>query len=489
MPVASYSTVTDSGGRFAMKDLEPGRYRLSANRTGFVNGEYGSRGPMRPGTVIALARGQALTDLKFGLTPQAVITGRVVDEDNEPVANAQVMAMRYRYLATGKQLTPMGSGSTNDLGEYRMFGVAPGRYFLSAMVRSGMTMNEQTVDRSATPRPDEGYSPTYYPDATDPASAVAVDIAAGSQTGGMDFRLSKIRTVRLRGRITNTTSATRQPVMLMLALRDPATRFMVMNQTRQLVNPQGAFEIRGVAPGSYWVTAAANAEISARVAVDVGSSDVENLSLTIGPGMEVTGHLRVEGDKSANLTAVRVALMNSGSGVQPASLDEQGAFTLRNVNQDRYMLNVAGLPEGFYVKSVSLGPEAQDFRSAAGIDLTKGATAPLEILIGANAGQVSGAVLDEKSQPAAGAMVVLVPQERDRREVFQLYKTAATDQYGRFTIRSVEPGEYKVFAWEDIEVGAYMDPDFIKPVESRGEPVSIKENSREDLKLKVIPTV
>jgi hypothetical protein len=216
---------------------------------------------------------------------------------------------------------------------------------------------------------------------------------------------------------------------------------------------------------------------------------VENLSLTIGPGMEVTGHLRVEGDKSANLTAVRVALMNLGSGVQPASLDEQGAFTLRNVNQDRYMLNVAGLPEGFYVKSVSLGPEAQDFRGAAGIDLTKGATAPLEILIGANAGQVSGAVLDEKSQPAAGAMVVLVPQERDRREVFQLYKTATTDQYGRFTIRSVEPGEYKVFAWEDIEVGAYMDPDFIKPVESRGEPVSIKENSREDLKLKVIPTV
>jgi protocatechuate 3,4-dioxygenase beta subunit len=130
----SYSTATDVGGSFAMKDIDPGKYRLSVNRIGFVAGEYGARGPLQSGTTLSLARGQHLQGADFRLTPHAVITGRVVDEDGEPVANAQVQAMRYRYTQGRKQLQPFGGSSTNDLGEYRMFGLAPGRYYLSADV-------------------------------------------------------------------------------------------------------------------------------------------------------------------------------------------------------------------------------------------------------------------------------------------------------------------------------------------------------------------
>src|SRR5438876_4382254 len=175
-PSTTFGTSTDASGKFAMKDLEPGRYRLMAQRAGFVSGQYGSRGPTQPGTEITLARGQALTDLKLRLTPHAVITGRVVDEEREPISNVQVMAMRYRYDPRGgKQLTPMGSASTNDLGEYRIFGVAPGRYILSANSR-GMMMRDQSVDRSAIPHPDEDYVTAYYPGAIDPASAAPVEV-------------------------------------------------------------------------------------------------------------------------------------------------------------------------------------------------------------------------------------------------------------------------------------------------------------------------
>ena len=118
-----------------MKDIDPGKYRLSVTRTGFVQGEYGARAPQRPGTTLTLASGQHLQDVNFRLTPHAVIIGRVVDEDGEPVANAQVQAMRYRFTQGKKQLQPFGFGSTNDLGEYRMFGLAPGRYYLSATYR------------------------------------------------------------------------------------------------------------------------------------------------------------------------------------------------------------------------------------------------------------------------------------------------------------------------------------------------------------------
>src|SRR5262249_368718 len=107
----SYTTATDAGGSFAMKDIDPGKYRLSVNRAGFVNGEYGSRGPLRPGTTLSLAPGQRLQGVVFRLTPHAVITGRVVDEEGEAMVNVQVQVMRYRYIQGRKQLVPMGTGS------------------------------------------------------------------------------------------------------------------------------------------------------------------------------------------------------------------------------------------------------------------------------------------------------------------------------------------------------------------------------------------
>jgi hypothetical protein len=122
-----------------------------------------------------------------------------------------------------------------------------------------------------------------------------------------------------------------------------------------------------------------------------------------------------------------------------------------------------------------------------GLDLSKGAAAPLHIVLSPGAGQLEGSVQNDKEQTAAGATITLIPQESERRELNSYYKTATTDQYGRFTLKNLDPGEYKVFAWEDIESGAYFDPDFVKPVESQGESVTIRENGHEQRRLKLIP--
>ena len=92
MPV-SYSTTTDGTGKYAMKDIEAGKYRLSVNRNGYVNATYGARGPNRPGTTLSLTRGQNLKDVSFRLIPHAVITGRILDEDGDPVPNVRVQIM------------------------------------------------------------------------------------------------------------------------------------------------------------------------------------------------------------------------------------------------------------------------------------------------------------------------------------------------------------------------------------------------------------
>jgi len=112
---------------------------------------------------------------RLSASTHAVIVGRVVDEDREPVAYAQVQTMRYRYNQGKKQLAPYGGGSTNDLGEYRIFGLPPGRYYISATHRGAMMMmmDGMSQDRSANQQPDEDYTPAYYPGTTDPATAAA----------------------------------------------------------------------------------------------------------------------------------------------------------------------------------------------------------------------------------------------------------------------------------------------------------------------------
>jgi hypothetical protein len=215
----TYSTSSDTGGKFAMKDIDPGKYRLTVMRTGFVTAEYGARGAMRSGTTLSLEPGKQLTDVNFRLTPHGVVTGRVLDEDGEPVAMVQVQLMRYRYNQGRKQLMPVGGASTNDLGEYRVFGIPPGKCFLSATYRpSGFY--EASLDRSSAVQPDEDYVATYYPGTTEPAAAATVEVLPGAHLQGLDIRLSKSRTVRVRGQVRNLSGSSRQNVGVMLMPRD-----------------------------------------------------------------------------------------------------------------------------------------------------------------------------------------------------------------------------------------------------------------------------
>ena len=127
-PQTLYSTVSGPDGHFAMTNLPPGPYWLSVDRSGFTRAGYGARTPGQRGAMIHLSRGQTLTDVDFRLTPQGIVLGRVVDEDGEPVINAQVQLLRLHYAQGKRQLgeahrwPPIG---TNDLGEYRVFGLDP----------------------------------------------------------------------------------------------------------------------------------------------------------------------------------------------------------------------------------------------------------------------------------------------------------------------------------------------------------------------------
>jgi hypothetical protein len=487
MPV-SYTTVTDASGKFAMKDIEAGKYRLLVNRNGFITTSYGARGPNRAGTTLTLLKGQHLSEITFRLTPHGIVTGRITDDEGEPLSYVSVQLLTWRYQQGRRQLSyGGGGGSTNDLGEYRIFGVPPGKYYLTATYRNQSYGVAQ--DRSATPEPEDDYVPTYFPGTTDVSTAAQVAVPPGGHIQGMDLKLNKFHTVHVRGHV-NYTIPGRQRVMVYLM---PKNTMMGMGFRPNQTDAKGDFDIRGASPGSYAVTAVLNEgskSYQARANVEVGNSDVDGLTLNIGPGVAITGKVLVEGPEKPDLSSVRVMLQQReflGMMFGPMSqsrIEEDRSFTLPDVSRGLFNVNVMGLPPGYYVKAIR--SEQNDILSN-GLN-TENSPAPLEILISAGAAQVSGTVKHpDKGNPVPGATVLLIPQEKERKEQQSYYKQVTSDQNGTFLIKDLVPGEYRAYAWEDLEPGAYMDPEFMKPVETKGEVVRLEEKAQKTVDLTMIP--
>jgi 5-hydroxyisourate hydrolase-like protein (transthyretin family) len=237
---------------------------------------------------------------------------------------------------------------------------------------------------------------------------------------------------------------------------------------------------------------AGNANYQAKAPVDVGASNVQGIELAVGPGVTMRGRIRAEegAAPAPDLTGVMVSLEPREAGAvffggEPGQPKEDGTFEIANVQPDAYRWNFNGLPKGAYVKAIRT-PQAD---LLAGVDLTSGAPpGAIEVTISARAAAVTGTVQNPKTgNPASGATVVLVPQDPERREQTSYFKTITTDQNGSFSLEGVAPGEYEAYAWEDVEAGAYLDPDFLKPLEQQGEPVSLEEGDRKSLTLKLIP--
>jgi hypothetical protein len=255
-----------------------------------------------------------------------------------------------------------------------------------------------------------------------------------------------------------------------------------------VADDRGSFEIKGVTPGSYVLSAESEdggKRQQARAEVDVDNSDVEGVVLALRPPLEVHGHVRLEGDIELPSTRVRVTLMPQQEfmffGGATAVLDSDLNFALTELSDGDYTLRCFGLPPDAYVSSATMGKRDVLFD---GVSL-RGKAEALQIVISASGGRLDGAVMDEHDQPFAGARVVLVPDEsRWKRQ--DLFKVASSDQYGQFSVRGIAPGKYKLFAWETVDEGAYYDPEFLRPILDRGRSVEILPAARADAQVKVI---
>lgn len=479
-----YITQTDDQGRFAMQDIEPGKYSLSAERAGVGSADHPS--------TISLAAGEQVSGVVLRLTPYAVITGRIVDQDGEPVEHVEISVLRSVSRRGKREFWPAGRGSrTDDLGEYRLFDLTPGRYYVQAEQHADALVI-QSQKQLAAKLPDEVGAPTFYPGTTDITNAVAIEAKAGAQIRGIDFVFAKVHAVHIRGHIKYPSKLRYDGAMIAMINVAPRGNVPNWSLTRQAETEaeDGSFDLANIAPGHYTLSAFLindNERATAYQQIDVGREDINDVVLALEQGASLPGRVIFEGQLPENLMHIEVALGSpdgSATRYRPTEgkLKEDGSFVLGNVGADIYRVLVFGLPQGYYVKSVRFGDKAA---KAAAIDTTRDASGPLLITVSARAGQIEGVVLDANQRPTPGAIVVLAPDPplAAREEAFE---DVTTDQHGHFVIKTIEPGDYRLFAWEK-EPDDYMDPEVLKPVEALGHRVQIREGSRERVELKLIP--
>lgn len=484
--------ITGATGQFGLKDIEPGRYRFWVERDGFVRMQYGQRNFQRPGGPLSLAPGQRLRDIVFRMVAGAVISGRIFDDDGEPLALANVQVLRTVYAESQQRLVSVARATTNDLGEYRLWGLSPGRYVLGVTYARGLPFGSTGGARESLPTrtsaTEESFGVTYYPATTDPSRAGVIEMHPNEEASRMDITLLRARTFHIRGRVVNAvTGQSTRSAYVYLQIRGPGGGRLLLPTAGDVKEADGSFEIRGTLPGSYTLVAELSdegQEFTAQQPVEVGNADLEGIQLVITRGMDLPGRVRFEG-QSIPLTKLSILLQPKESIPSPgseASVKEDGSFLLKNVKGDSE-LNVFQLPEGSYLKSARLGEDDVLEKGLSASRIAKGET--LELVISGAGGRADGVVLNIDGQGVGGVAVILIPGSR---ETFRLYKSTISDQNGRYTLQGIAPGEYKLFAWEDIEPGAYRDPEFLRRYEDRGEPLRIEETGRYAVELKVIPS-
>jgi Carboxypeptidase regulatory-like domain len=475
----SYVAKTDAGGRFAVEAVEPGEYTISAERQGFMVKPPGASGmPLPP---LKVESGQPVPEITITLVPLGVITGRVMDEDGDPIRGVDVRAMQYGYVAGKRQLRNMAQSSANEKGEFRLYGLRPGTFYVQASGRGFQTILGPPGDQIRGSRQPSAFTTTFYPSTTDVGHAVPVDVAAGALLRGIDIHLRREGAYAVRGKLPPGESS-----------QGFANYFIqIYPREGDRISPFGtrrtneAFEINGVTPGSYAIVGV-RTDVDKRTyayqSVDVVNEDVDVGLLTFSPGVDISGVVQIEGGKTRP-PDLRVSLQQSGpsmSGSPSAEVKADGSFVLHDVGPSVYQLNLGAVP-GAYLKSVKFGDHAlQDRR----IDLTQGG-GQLAIVLASDIAQVEGSVKKADGQAAARVRVTLVP-EGDQFGSQDVPRYAFSDEKGGFKMNNVPPGEYKIFAWEEVQAGAALDPEFRKPFEKRGVALKIPPNGHASADLTVI---
>jgi protocatechuate 3,4-dioxygenase beta subunit len=527
--------MTDADGRYEFRELPPGRYTLTASKAGYVAIQYGQRRAFEPGRPLELRDAQVIDRADFALPRGSAITGRVLDEFGEPVAEAVVQALHYQYVGGRRQLVPTGRmGQTNDLGQFRIYGLPPGEYYVSASAREGLVMglDPAAVLSSGTRVESSSYAPTYYPGTPNVAEAQRLAIGVGQEASGIDFALLPVRTARLSGIAIDSEGRPLAGAAVMLIPRDTESlgvRGLIGGAAR--VGPDGTFVLSNVVPGEYVLQvrsgsavtvtmtaagsggfvmatagpppppapgAAGSAEGANRepefaiLPITVTGQDIAGLTLVTHKGGRLSGRVVFEDGPAPDRSRwadLRVAAAPAdlelplGAGA-PSVVREDGTFELRGL-AGRVLVRPSGLPTGWTLKAVDYG--GQDITDTP-IEFkgTEEATG-VRVVLSALTTEVVGSVSDDRGQPVKEYTTVIFAQDADRWGPFSRFiAVGRPDQNGRYQVRGLPPGAYFAAALDYVQQGEWLDPAFLERLRPRATALRLAPGETRALDLRLL---
>jgi protocatechuate 3,4-dioxygenase beta subunit len=451
---SSYTAATDEAGAFCLVAAEAATYELIIQKTGFA----------ATGQTLKLMAGQATSGAIIRIAPQGVIAGRVTDRDGDPISGVSVQAIQSHSMGVSRRYSVAGAGATNDLGEYRIYGLNPGRYYVGGSYRG-----------------ESGYAAIYYPNAHEASRAVAVDVPAGGEARGLNLTVSEIYSTRIRGTVQRVDGLPAKGVEIVAA---PCDAGPLNRATTTVQKSDGAFELRDLTPGCYMLAAdvfSGGKRYSARLPLTVAGQNIDGVNLSLALPVQLTGRVHIEGAADFPFRQVIVNLEARSSRLTAGGASsEDGSLLLNNIVPEVYELNVI-VPEGYYLKSAKYG-EADVLRF--GLDLSHGATGRLDLEIGADGGRIEGSVADGDGRPIDGARVALIADDPGGGP--SRLKVTVSNPKGAFSIRGIAPGDYKLYASRSLDVGALQDPDYVKQLDPQAKTVSIHEHGLEALSVKAL---
>lgn len=505
------TTVTDDSGRFVFSGLPEGRYNVIVSKRGWMRMNYGATGSGRPGTPIQLAAGQHAT-ITMKIPRPAVITGTVLDENGQPPPGVSMVVMQYRYDSGERRLVRVGgyASGPDERGQYRIFGLAPGEYYLVASgtrdifgpgsdlhLTSDVDVQQATnaieggpaVPMTNVPQRSVGSAPMYYPGTPSIAQATPITVRAGEERTGIDFVTPYATTARIDGTVTGLDgSPVAAGTQVSLVATDPNIASLGFEAMRRSVtDASGAFRFAGISPGNYVLLARAVKPLAwASEDLDVHGDDIRGVTLAMQESLTIGGDVKFDGTaQPPAFTAVRVMLQPLGSpgavtisAATFANADASGHFSIAGVTPGRYRLSasVAGMrpPAVWLVKTSTLaGQESLD----AVVDVRSSLTDGLITL--------TDQVAELNGQASPDSYVILFSSNPAHwipsgRRI--LWSRVAPD--GNFTIRNIPPGDYHIVPVSDAEPGQWMDPAYLQGLVPSAKTITVAEGEKKTVDIR-----
>ncbi len=509
---------TDESGRFDFIGLPAGRFILAATKSGYVSVQYGQTRPFESGKPIELAEAQILDKADILIPRGSAISGSILDEFGDPVTDAMVSAMRSVWSNGRRRLQSAGRmAMTNDLGQFRLYGLPAGDYYISAALRdtTAMEMSMMGGPTSGPSGPASGYAPTYFPGSANGGDAQKITVLSGQDAHNTDFALLPARLARITGVVISSDGKPASGSMVNAVPRNGDNPMGMMFGNSSRTNRDGTFTLAGLPPGDYILESrtmqimtsgsgdmmsfsatvkepGAPQSESGSLAVSVNGEDIGSVVITNSKGATASGQVTFEdGARPPNMPALRLMAIPTndismmGSSGPPAAVTPDNTFELRGLTGGR-VLRVVGLPPGWMLRSVLVNGEdvtdkGMEFKGTESVT-------GVEVALTAKVTELSGTVKGPSGAPVRDYTVIVFSEDPDRWTIpnSRFVVSARPDQDGHFKVRGLPPGAYYAAAADYVAQGEGGDPELLERLKAKASRIALEGGDKKVLDLKMV---